>query len=75
MSGFSIRLAHKIMAIGIVGLIGLLAFGAIYQLGSLSQDASRVLAGKGRAFSDLNKQLSIKMLEARTDREGLSTPP
>ena len=34
MRGFSIRLTHKIMAIGIVGLIGLLVFGAIYQFGS-----------------------------------------
>ena len=65
MSGFSIRLTHKIMAIGIVGLIGLLAFGAIYQIGSWSQDASRSTANSARAISDLNKQLSIEMLEAR----------
>jgi len=65
MSGFSIRLTHKVMAIGIVGLIGLLAFAAIYQVGSWSQDASRVVASEGRAISDLTKQISIKMLEAR----------
>ena len=65
MSGFSIRLTHKILAIGIVGLIGLLAFGAIYQVGTWSQDASRVVASEGRAISDLNRQLSIRMLEAR----------
>src|SRR5882757_2252321 len=65
MSGFSIRLTHKIMAIGIVGLIGLLAFGAIYQVGNWSQDASRIVAGEGRTISNLNKQVAIKMLEAR----------
>ncbi len=65
MSGFSLRLTHKVMAIGLVGLIGLLAFGAIYQLGAWSQDASRVVASEGRAISDLNRQLSIRMLEAR----------
>ena len=65
MSGFSIRLTHKIMAIGIVGLIGLVAFGAIYQFGSWSQDASRIVASEGRAISDLNTQIAIKMLEAR----------
>jgi len=65
MSGISIRLTHKIMAIGIVGLIGLLAFGAIYQMGSWSQEASRSLASSARAISDLNKQISIEMLEAR----------
>lgn len=65
MAGFSLRLTHKIMAIGLVGLTGLLAFGAIYQAGSWSQDASRIVAVEGRAVADLNRQLSIKMLEAR----------
>ena len=62
---FHLRLIHKIMAIGIVGLFGLLAFGAIYQIGSWSQDASRAIAGNARAISELNKQLLIEMLEAR----------
>ena len=46
-------------------MIGLLAFGAIYWFGNHSQDASRSLARNARAMSDLNKQLSIEMLEAR----------
>ncbi|MFK4646059.1 hypothetical protein ABIF96_004633 [Bradyrhizobium ottawaense] len=29
MSGISIRLTHKVMAIGLFGLIGLVAFGTI----------------------------------------------
>jgi methyl-accepting chemotaxis protein len=66
MSGsFHLRLTHKIMAIGMVGLVGLLAFGAIYQIGSWSADASRAVAGNARTISDLNKQLSTDMLEAR----------
>ena len=69
MSGFSIRLTHKIMAIGVVGLTGLLAFGAIYQVGSWSQDASRAAANSARAISDLDKQLSIEMLEARRNEK------
>ena len=69
MSGFSICLTHKIMAIGIVGLIGLLGFGAIYQIGSASQDASRAVGEKAREISDLNKQLSIEMLEARRNEK------
>jgi methyl-accepting chemotaxis protein len=69
MSGFSIRLTHKIMAIGIVGLIGLLAFGAIYQVGSWSQDGSRSAANSARSIFDLNKQLSIEMLEARRNEK------
>ena len=69
MSGFSVRLTHKVMAIGIVGLIGLLAFGAIYQAGSWSQDASRTVAKSARDISDLSKQLSIEMLEARRNEK------
>jgi methyl-accepting chemotaxis protein len=65
MIGYSIRLTHKIMAIGAIGLAGLLAFGAIYQIGSWSQDASRTVADNARAISDLNSKLSNEMLEAR----------
>ena len=32
MSGLSIRLTHKVMAIGLFGLVGLAAFGAIYEI-------------------------------------------
>ncbi|MBR0777473.1 HAMP domain-containing protein [Bradyrhizobium diazoefficiens] len=65
MRGFSLRLTHKVMAIGFFGLLGLVAFGAIYQIGSRSQDGSREIAARARAIADLNKQLSIEMLEAR----------
>src|SRR5450755_1380390 len=69
MAGFSIRLTHKIMAIGVVGLAGILAFGAIYQVGSSSQDASRAIADSARTISDLNNKLSIEMLEARRNEK------
>src|ERR1700737_5440068 len=66
---FFSRLSPKNMAIGIVGLFGLLSFGAIYQIGSWSQEASRAIAGNARTISDLNKQLSIEMLEARRNEK------
>ena len=69
MSGLSIRLTHKVMAIGLFGLVGLAAFGAIYEIGSLSQDASRAVANRARAIADLNKQLLIDMLEARRNEK------
>jgi methyl-accepting chemotaxis protein len=69
MSGFSIRLTHRVMAIGLVGLIGLLALGAIYQVGQWSQERSRAIAASARIISDLNKQLSIEMLEARRNEK------
>jgi methyl-accepting chemotaxis protein len=65
MSGISIRLTHKVMAIGLFGLIGLIAFGAIYQIGSLSQDTSRDAADSARKMSDLNQRVSQQLLEAR----------
>ena len=69
MSGLSIRLTHKVMAIGLFGLVGLVAFGAIYEIGSLSQDSSRTVANRARAIADLNNQLSIEMLEARRNEK------
>jgi methyl-accepting chemotaxis protein len=65
MRHFSIRLTHRIMAIGAIGLAALIAFGAIYQVGSVSQDESRAIAGNARVISDLNNKLSTEMLEAR----------
>ena len=65
LSAFHLRLTHRILAIGIVGLVGLVAVGAIYQIGSSSADASRTIAGSARTISDLNRQLSNEMLEAR----------
>ncbi|TQF36262.1 chemotaxis protein [Bradyrhizobium sp. UNPF46] len=65
MSGISIRLTHKVMAIGLFGLVGLVAFGSIYQIGSLSQDTSRDIAEEARRMSDLNQRVSQQMLEAR----------
>ena len=65
MSGFSVRLTHKIAAIGVVGLMGLVAFGSIYMFGNWSQDASRSIADNARKMSDLNRKLALDMLEAR----------
>jgi methyl-accepting chemotaxis protein len=73
MRSFTIRLTHKIMAIGAIGLAGLLAVGAIYEVGSWSQEASRTAARNARAMADLNKQLSIEMLEARRNEKNFQT--
>jgi methyl-accepting chemotaxis protein len=66
---FHLRLTHKIMAIGAVALLGLLAFGAIYQVGSWSQDGSRAIAASAREISDLNQQLRIDLLEAHRNEK------
>src|SRR3569833_1044066 len=65
MTSYSFRLTHKVMAIAALGLLGLLSFGAIYLIGSTSQDASRAAAARAGAIADLNQKLAIDMLQAR----------
>jgi methyl-accepting chemotaxis protein len=65
----NLRLSHKIIVIAIVGLAGLLAFGAIYEIGSIYQDAARATAQKARGLSDLNQRLTVEMLEARRNEK------
>src|ERR1700733_4586948 len=66
---FHLRVTHKIMAIGAVALLGLLAFGAIYQGGSWSEDGWRAIAASAREISDLNQQLRIDLLEAHRNEK------
>jgi methyl-accepting chemotaxis protein len=65
MIGLSLRLTHKVMAIALIGLLALLAFGAIYLVGSASQATSRAVAANVRALADLNRKLESDMLDAR----------
>ena len=74
MNALTIRLTHKIMAIGVVGLVGLLAFGAIYQVGGWSQDESSVTAANARAISDQHKHFGGDA-GSTADREGFPNTP
>jgi methyl-accepting chemotaxis protein len=65
MSRISLRLTHKILGIGLVGLAGLAVFGGIYLVGSASQDDSRAIAQVARNISDLNQKLARDLLEVR----------
>ncbi|WP_315721874.1 MULTISPECIES: methyl-accepting chemotaxis protein [unclassified Bradyrhizobium] len=65
MSRFSVRLTHKIMAIALIGIGALAAFGAIYLAGNVSQESSRRLAANARGVADLNQKLLTELLEAR----------
>jgi methyl-accepting chemotaxis protein len=53
------------MAIGLIGLLGLAAFGLIYFLGNSSQDVSRLAAEDARKIASLNQKLAIDLLEVR----------
>jgi methyl-accepting chemotaxis protein len=65
MPQLSLRLTQKIMAIGLIGLMGLVVFGLIYFLGNSSQDVSRLAAEDARKIESLNQKLAIDLLEVR----------
>src|SRR4051812_10808118 len=71
--GIHLRLSHKIMAIGAIGLTGVIAFGVIDQIGSRSQEASRAIADTARVEFELNQRLTIEMLEARRNEKNFQT--
>ena len=65
MGRFSLRLSHKILLIGLIGLLGLAVFGGIYLTGAASQEESRKVAEEARVLSSLNEKLARDMLDAR----------
>ena len=65
MRPFALRLSHKILLIGIVGILGLVVFGTIYLSGTASQEASRTIAEEARKVSVLNDRLGRDLLDAR----------
>jgi len=65
MKTFSLRLSHKILLIGIVGILGLAVFGSIYLSGNASQEASRTIAEEARKVSVLNDRLGRDLLNVR----------
>src|ERR1041384_609200 len=65
MRTFPLRLSHKILLIGIVGILGLAVFGTIYLHGNASQEASRTIAEEARKVSVLNDKLGRDLLDAR----------
>src|SRR3954464_9655655 len=65
MTSVSLRLSHKILLIGIVGIVGLIVFGGIYLNGNASQEAARTVAEEARKVSTLNDKLGRDLLNAR----------
>ena len=65
MRGLSIRLTHKILAIGVVGLLGVLLVGGIHFYGESAVAIYRLAAEKARAISELNRKVEVELLEGR----------
>ncbi len=65
MRGLSIRLTHKILAIGVVGLFGVILVGVIHFYGESALAAYRMAADNARAISELNRKIEVELLEGR----------
>jgi methyl-accepting chemotaxis protein len=65
MNGISLRLTHKISAIGIVGVVGVILVGAIHMYGESATSGYRIAAEDARSISELNDRIEIELLEGR----------
>jgi methyl-accepting chemotaxis protein len=65
MSGFSLRLTHKITAIGIVGVVGVTLVGGLHMYGESAVAAYRDAAENARTIFELNNKIEIELLEGR----------
>ena len=64
-SNFSFRLTHKITAIGIVGVAGVLLVGGLHMYGESEIARYRDAAEKARTIFELSRKIEIELLEAR----------
>ncbi|MGX4773908.1 methyl-accepting chemotaxis protein [Bradyrhizobium guangdongense] len=61
----SLRLTHKITAIGVIGLAGVLLIGGIHLYGERAMGLSRAVAENARGISELNGRIAVEVLEGR----------
>jgi methyl-accepting chemotaxis protein len=65
MSRFSLRLTHKITAIGIIGVAGVILVGGMHMHGESALAVYRDAAESARTIFELNGKIEIEMLEGR----------
>ena len=65
MSSFSLRLTHKITAIGIIGVVGVVLVGGMHMYGEAAKAGYRDAADHARTIFELNSKLAIELLEGR----------
>ena len=61
----SLRLTHKITAIGIIGVIGVVLVGGIHMYGEKTIAAYRQAAESARTIAELNRKIEVELLEGR----------
>ncbi|QAU49108.1 methyl-accepting chemotaxis protein [Bradyrhizobium guangzhouense] len=62
---FSLRLTHKITAIGVIGVVGVVLIGGIHLYGERAMGISRDAAEKARTIFELNSRIATELLEGR----------
>ena len=65
MRSLSLRLTHKITAIGIIGLIGVVLVGGIHLYGENAVAVYRNAAENARTIAELNRKIEVELLEGR----------
>jgi len=65
LNGFSLRLAHKITAIGIVGVAGVILVGGMHMYGESATAVYRDAAESARTIFELNSKIEVELLEGR----------
>jgi len=63
--GVTLRLSHRIAAIGALGIVGLVAVAIIYMTGAWSQEHHRSVAERAKAIGTIADKLSVTLLQAR----------
>ncbi len=65
MRGFTFRLTHKIVAIGIVGIAGVILVGGMHVYGESAMAVYRDASENAHTISALSSKIEIKLLEGR----------
>jgi methyl-accepting chemotaxis protein len=62
---FSLRLTHKITAIGAIGVLGVVLIGGIHLYGEKTMAGYRDAADNARDIAELNRKIEVELLEGR----------
>ena len=62
---FSLRLTHKITAIGAIGVVGVVLIGGMHLYGERAMAVYRDAADNARSIAELNRKIEVELLEAR----------
>jgi methyl-accepting chemotaxis protein len=65
MRSLSLRLTHKITAIGVIGVLGVILIGGIHLYGEKTITVYRDAAGNARTIAELNRKIEVELLEGR----------